>query len=50
VKTNEIELSDDELCRIVGEYIGKEKGETLGKMEITETDDQRRFTRFRVKE
>jgi hypothetical protein len=50
MKTIEIELSDEELCRIVGEHLRKEIGEDIGVLEITETDDQRRFTRFRVKE
>jgi len=43
-------LSDEELCKIVGEYIAEEKGEIVGMLEITETDDKRRYTRFRVKE
>lgn len=50
MKTIEIELSDEELCRIVGEHLRKESGKDIGVLEITEADDQRRFTRFRVKE
>lgn len=50
MKTIEIELSDEELCRIVGEHIREESGKDIGVLEISEADDLRRVTRFRVKE
>jgi hypothetical protein len=50
MKTIEIELSDEELCRIVGEHLRKESGKDIGVLEISETDDQCRVIRFRVKE
>lgn len=49
VKTIEIELSDEELCRIVGEHVGKERGEKIGQLEIVLSDDELRFVRFRVR-
>lgn len=35
---------------MIGEHLREESGKDIGVLEIAETDDQHRFTRFRVKE